>query len=299
MKSKTIKAVLNKKFNDFLTSIPDEELRKEIKNGSIITGGAIPSMLLQEPVNDYDVYFTTHDLALRVAQYYVKLFNETKSPAIPLYVENKDNRVKIIAKSAGIISENDQGTYQYFETIAEAQNYKIAEYVDTVMGLEKPADVDTKPAYRPVFMSCNAITLSDKMQLVIRFTGEPDEIHKNYDFVHCTNYWTSKNNHLELRKEALEAILTKELLYTGSLYPVCSVIRTRKFLHRGWTINAGQYLKMCMQISQLDLTDFNILSEQLVGVDTAYFCELLDKLQINNPEKVNYIYLMEIIDRLF
>ena len=200
-----------------------------------------------------------------------------------------------------IIKENN---YDYINYILETEIntnlvYKIAEYVDTVMGLEKPADVDTKPAYRPVFMSCNAITLSDKMQLVIRFTGEPDEIHKNYDFVHCTNYWTSKNNHLELRKEALEAILTKELLYTGSLYPVCSVIRTRKFLHRGWTINAGQYLKMCMQISQLDLTDFNILSEQLVGVDTAYFCELLDKLQINNPEKVNYTYLMEIIDRLF
>jgi hypothetical protein len=63
-----------------------------------------------------------------------------------------------------------------------------------------------------------------------------------------------------LRAEALESILTKELRYVGSRYPLCSVIRTRKFLARGWTINAGQYVKMCFQISQLDLL---ILAGQL------------------------------------
>src|SRR3546814_1364029 len=49
------------------------------------------------------------------------------------------------------------------------------------------------PTYRPVFMSTNAITLSDKIQIVLRFYGEADAIHENYDFVHCTNYWTSKD----------------------------------------------------------------------------------------------------------
>src|SRR3546814_2013322 len=50
------------------------------------------------------------------------------------------------------------------------------------------------PTYRPVFVSTNAITLSDKIQIVLRFYGEADAIHENYDFVHCTNYWTSKEN---------------------------------------------------------------------------------------------------------
>ena len=52
---------------------------------------------------------------------------------------------------------------------------------------------------------------------------EPDQLHENYDFVHCTNYWTSWNNELVLRKEALEALLARELRYVGSKYPLCSI----------------------------------------------------------------------------
>ena len=156
-----------------------------------------------------------------------------------------------------------------------------------------------KAKFRPVFMSTNAITLSHKVQLVLRFYGEPDEIHKNYDFVHCTNYWTSWDNKLTLRQEALESLMTKELHYVGSKYPVCSVIRLRKFIARQWTVNAGQILKMLMQINELDLTSHNVLRDQLTGVDSAYFCELLGKLKEKDPDKINTAYLVEIIDRLF
>src|SRR5690606_18878685 len=121
----------------------------------------------------------------------------------------------------------------------------------------------TKPKYRPVFLSSNAITLSNKLQLILRFYGEPDEIHKNYDFVHCTSYYDHKDKQLTLRPEALEAILTKELRYVGSLYPLCSIIRLRKFIARGWTINAGQILKMALQLSKMDLTKPEILQDQL------------------------------------
>jgi hypothetical protein len=62
------------------------------------------------------------------------------------------------------------------------------------------------PTFRPVFMSTNAITLSDKIQIVLRFYGEADTIHENYDFVHCTNYWTSKAGELVLRQPALESL---------------------------------------------------------------------------------------------
>ena len=156
-----------------------------------------------------------------------------------------------------------------------------------------------KPSFRPVFLSTNAITLSDRVQIVLRFFGEPDAIHENYDFVHCTNYWTSWDNNLVLRQKALEALLARELVYIGSKYPVCSVIRLRKFIKRGWTINAGQILKAVMQISALDLTNIEVLQDQLTGVDCAYFCEVIAKLKESDPTKVNAAYLIEIIDRMF
>src|SRR3546814_3043827 len=76
-------------------------------------------------------------------------------------------------------------------------------------------------------------------------------------------------------------------------YPVCSVIRLRKFIRRGWVINAGQILKMMMQVSELDLTNPAVLQDQLTGVDSAYFIELMSKVKENDPEKVNAAYLVE------
>src|SRR3546814_19222919 len=60
-------------------------------------------------------------------------------------------------------------------------------------------------------MSTKAITLSDKIQIVLRFYGEADAIHENYDFVHCTTYWTSTDANLTRRQPALERLLCKEL----------------------------------------------------------------------------------------
>ncbi len=314
MKIKTIQKVLQKKFDDWLASITDESLQKQVKQNSIITGGSIASMLLREEVNDFDIYFRNKETAVAVALYYVAQFNPRNKAgiAVPIYVEHSTERVQIVVKSAGIASE--QGTtkpYEYFEgsTDGSAQAYvgevmtDSASIEDRYESTEQAAlatgDEPEKPKFRPVFMSTNAITLSHKVQLVLRFYGEPDEIHKNYDFVHCTNYWTSWDSKLTLRQEALESILTKELRYVGSKYPVCSIIRLRKFIARQWTVNAGQILKMIMQVNELNLKDFDVLRDQLTGVDCAYFCELLHKVHEKDPDKINTAYLVEIIDRMF
>lgn len=162
---------------------------------------------------------------------------------------------------------------------------------------------EQKPRYRPVFMTSNAITLSDKIQLVIRFYGSPEEIHSTYDFVHCTCYWVSGTGELVLPNEALQAILAKELVYKGSKYPIASVIRTRKFIQRGWVINAGQYLKMCMQVSELDLKDPVVLEDQLVDVDFAYFQQIIDYLRERKERdkgfEITAAYITEIVDSIF
>ena len=103
-----------------------------------------------------------------------------------------------------------------------------------------------------------------------------------------------------MRLDSLEALMSRTLVYLGSLYPVCSVFRARKFIERGWKINAGQYLKMILQCSDLDLSDYKILEEQLTGVDAAYFSDLLAKARNKeNPERVDKNYLVEIINRMF
>ena len=172
---------------------------------------------------------------------------------------------------------------------------------DITSELENPTEDETdKPRYRPVFLSTNAITLSDKIQIILRFYGSPEELHENYDFVHCMNYWESSDkDKLILNPASLESLLSKELRYVGSKYPLCSVIRTRKFINRGWKINAGQYLKMCIQISELDLLNPSVLEDQLTGVDIAYFHDVISQVKEKNPDQIDSSYLIEVINRMF
>ncbi|MDX3926780.1 MAG: hypothetical protein QHC90_13375 [Shinella sp.] len=312
MKAKTIKKIIKAKVDDWLSSIEDETVRELASKNTVVTGGCIASMLLKEPVNDFDLYFTNKETTVAVAKYYVNRFHSKNKAGIevPIYVDHDTDRVRIVVKSAGVASE--EGTekpYEYFEGRPDGE---AGEYVSDVLGdagdieeaLENTTDAalavdDGKPKYRPVFLSTNAITLSHKVQIVLRFYGSADTIHENYDYVHCTNYWTSKDDELVLRQPALESLLARELRYVGSKYPICSVIRLRKFIKRGWTVNAGQILKMMLQISELNLKDHAVLQDQLTGVDAAYFVQLVSKVKENDPEKVNSAYLVEIIDRMF
>jgi hypothetical protein len=313
MKAKTIKAILRKKVDEWLASIEDVDVREMAAKNTIITGGCIASMLLREPVNDFDVYMRTRSACRALVGYYIKRFEPKTSKGIPCKIDiwEQDDRIRIVIKSSGVASEDGtERPYEYFEgrPDGEAGAYigdvmsDPGEIEDTYEATEQAALAtvdDDKPRYRPVFMSTNAITLSHKVQIVNRFFGEPDELHENYDFVHCTNYYTSWNNELVLRPAALEALLTRELRYVGSRYPVCSLIRVRKFTSRGWSINAGQILKMVMQVNALDLKDVSVLQDQLTGVDAAYFMQVIAALKDKHPEKVDYAYLIEIIDRMF
>lgn len=310
MKKKTIQHVINKKFDDWLSSITDDKVKKLVEANSIVTGGCIASMLLKESVNDFDVYFTNKETVKAVAEYYVSQWNTSNGGdgyVLDGAVINERNeksqggvalnmtpeRIKIIFESTGVAKENDA-----IDDTAELEEWP-----------EGKAEVpdESKPKFRPIYLSCNAITLSHKIQIVIRFYGDPDDIHQHYDYVHCTNYWLSKTREVTLKQPALESLLARELRYIGSKYPLASVIRTRKFIKRGWTINAGQYLKMAFQISALNLTNISVLEDQLTGVDVVYFNHLINALQAHADKQkeqgkefnLEYSYLATIIDKIF
>lgn len=330
LQSKTIKSIMSRKLAHWAQSIEDEEVRNLVKSNTIITGGVFVSMLLGEPVNDFDVYFRTPQVAAKVAQYYIDRVAAAKGAHKDRTMElqywtswgkwepvgqrqiTDNQRIRIMIKSSGVAGE--RAHTDDFAGSGEDQTLADVGANGDVMGGVLPQAAEdasdetegeevAKPPYRPVYLSSNAITLANGVQLVIRFAGEPEEIHKNYDFVHCTCYWTSWDRKLVLPPEALECILSKRLHYMGSLYPICSMIRTRKFIQRGWRINAGQYLKMAMQISKLNLEDIRVLEEQLTGVDSAFFAQLIHMMQEEQAKdpalRLDSTYVSELIDRIF
>lgn len=279
-----IKRRLHKKITAWIKSIDDENLRKRAKKDTIVTGGSIASMFLGERVNDFDVYFRTIDTAKAMAEYYLKkmegvVAGEVKIETLENIKGEEEERVVIFIPSNGIADQRDTGEDDDVAPVFE---------------------VEEKGEYRPVFLSENAVTLSDSVQLVTRFYGEPDEIHNNYDFIHACNYYDYSSDDLVTKAEALECLLARKLHYVGSLYPIASLFRIRKFMSRGWRINAGDLLKIAWQISEIDLTDPVILREQLTGVDQAYFEYVIEALEGGlSAEKITSSYVGEVIDRIF
>lgn len=306
MNKKHMNAQLCRVFDDFINSITDEKVKALVNEGTIITGGALVSLLQNETPHDYDMYFKDFKTCYEVAKYFVNKFNSNTSSnkaEIKIKLGNewisfdaalqnldKEPRIKVFISSNGVAGECEDEEADDMQTNIEPNT-------------DIESEIKEEPKYKPKFLTSNAISLSGKIQLVIRFYGEPDKLHENYDFVHCTNYWTSWERKVTLKQEAIEAIINKELLYVGSKYPLCSIIRTRKFINRGWTINAGQYLKMCMQLNELNLKDIQVLEDQLVGVDSAYFSMLINALQKKKESEpgfeVNNSYVASIIDKIF
>src|SRR3569833_1857450 len=235
MKAKTIRKTVRAKIDDWLESIDDPTVREIAARNSIVTGGCIASMLLKEEVNDFDIYLRTREACIANARYYIGKFTTRSATGINVNIkidERQQDRVAIVVQSAGVASkEGTEIPYQYFEGRPdhEAEAYVSAiiddpaDIEETYEKVESEALKDDDKKYRPVFLSTNAITLSRKVQIITRFYGEPEAIHANYDFVHCTNYWKSWDAELVIQKEALESLLSKELRYVGSKYPLCSL----------------------------------------------------------------------------
>lgn len=299
---------LDEKISDWILSITDDEVSAACREDTIVTGGSIASMLLGEKVNDFDIYFKTKKTTKLVAEYYCKVFNElnklnvdeavkkyapyVKEETIKNCKGEEEDRIVIHIQSDGVVGEA-QESYKYFESRPASETES---FVESLCGVKNE---NAKIKYRPVFMSGNAITLSDDIQLVTRFYGDPEKIHSNYDFIHAMNYFEYKGSHLVLHPEALESLLSRTLIYRGSLYPIASLFRTKKFLERGWRISAGEQLKIAWQISELDLTKYENIREQLTGVDQAYLYQLIQALKDVTSDKINSSYVGAIIDKIF
>ena len=280
-------------------------------------------MLLGEKPNDYDLYFKSLSGAKVLSTYYAKQFNErVKLPSnnnykISIKEEVRDNirgekeqRLICWMQSAGVARE-EQSRYEYFEAAPEeleddfidSLTDKVNEKPDeTIADLTKQIKEQNKKPYQAKFFTDNAISLSNQIQIIIRFHGTIDEIHKNFDFVHCMTAYDYLNNNLYIADGCLESLLSKALIYKGSLYPISSIFRIRKFLNRGWRITAGQILKILWQVSEINLNNLEVLREQLLGVDAAYMYELVDalkRIEDSNRTIVDSTYLAKLIDRIF
>jgi len=303
--NKTIKKVIERKLEDWTSTFdmtdPEQRAVKTlIQRDAIVSGGCIASMAMGDPIHDFDVYFRTKETALAVAHWYTKRFRKenghseeyikVREEKITNINGEEEDRICIVVKSNGVETANDH-------LVSEEENFENDPSGDVVPKVDE--EEDEKAKYRPIFLSSNAISLSQKIQLIIRFFGDPKEIHKNYDYIHAMCYYDWHKNELSMPEKAIRSMQSKTLYYAGSLYPICSLFRMRKFINRGWKISAGEIFKMAFQISRINLSDPAVLRDQLTGCDAAYFHYLIAAIEKLEPDQYNQMYIFEIIERIF
>jgi hypothetical protein len=315
MKTKTIEHLCRRAMEGWVASLP-AELQEPAQDDLILTGGSIASLFLGEPVNDWDVYFRTRATAKLVAEHYVGQFVASPPPTLegnPLLkqvqVVERGERVAVMVQSAGILTEHSgQGSYHYFEALTDASPEQAEQYLQVILGgVDGRSSYAKDKDYWPVAITGNAITLARQnrqaasVQLILRFTGDPAQIHKNFDWRHATNYWTFRDG-LRTNSEALECLLSRELRYVGSQYPLAALLRSFKFVGRGFTRpHAGHLLVLSLQLARLDWDDPRVWEEQLMGVDFAYFREIIERIRAllkegKGMQEIIATYLAQIVE---
>lgn len=94
----------------------------------------------------------------------------------------------------------------------------------------------------------NAISFDGKVQVIKKYWGDPVNMFHSFDFQHLHGYYNYDSDELIIPDYVYRLIANKELIYTGSEFPVNSLLRIRKYLKRGWNIHSHSMLKIVFDI---------------------------------------------------
>ena len=274
MKFNSIRKILKKRVAQWLATITDDETRRILSNNIIVSGGAITSLLMDNEINDVDIYLASSEAVEAALRYYVP----------------EDLQI-VVTDFQNIAGDTEQ---RYFVQAREDDDERLVRRERAHIH----ASVwryNTKEKFAVKGITNNALTLNGKIQLIFRFYGSPDQIHKNFDFDHAKGYYTFDDNTLHIGTHVMSAVLQKSLVYKHSLYPLCSLLRTRKFLARGWSINLPNMLRIITDVKALDFNNMYLMRDQLLGVDVAYIAWMLENLN----EAQSWAQFIEDLDRAF
>lgn len=93
----------------------------------------------------------------------------------------------------------------------------------------------------------NSINFKDKIQIITKFYGTPEEVVSKFDWAHIKSYYKYPDT-LVINDNVYKLIVEKELIYTGSDYPMSSIMRLKKYIKKGWTVSNTTILHICLDL---------------------------------------------------
>jgi len=129
-----------------------------------------------------------------------------------------------------------------------------------------------KPEIRKIYETETAITfeVEDLIVQVIVMDGiidQPEKIIESFDFTISQGCYDFKIDEFIFKENFLKDLAQKKLVYTGSEYPIATLLRMKKFIKRGFDISGINCIKIGLDIERLNIKTIRGLREQLLGVD--------------------------------
>jgi hypothetical protein len=239
-----VSALCSGKLNSLQGILTDYD--RDILCSSFIAGGAITSIAKEKNPKDYDLFFTNEESISKTIRTLVRYANvelDFKVEADPINPNLK----------RGVLHSTT--------------SMRVEEVIDSLNLWLKERDNN-----RISYVSKNAITLKNGLQIIFRFIGEPKEVFTTFDYEHCKIYWRPSPLGFSLGKvhfegKSLESITKNELIYTNnSRFVLSALSRLNKFVKRGWGITTSSLLALAVSAGKIDWSDSKILEEELLGI---------------------------------
>lgn len=112
-------------------------------------------------------------------------------------------------------------------------------------------------------------------QVILAFTGTPDEVFRYFDFSVCMGAYVPKLNEFVVNDQFLVDIVSKSMHFNiGTEYPIASMLRLLKYQKKGYSVSGIEIIKMALAINNLKIQTYSDLKKQLQGIDTQFLSEL-------------------------
>lgn len=179
--------------------------------------------------------------------------------------------------------------------------------------LRKLVDESTNENDKLLFVSDNAVTYRYAgvvIQIIHKFLQilggssnsvfTPEEVLETFDFTCCMGCYDLKSHEFILHKDFLIDNVSRSLVYNSEnpRYPICAMYRVLKYQKKGYTISAGELVKLSLCICNLKMESYQDLKDQLLGIDTQIFMEITEDLieKHGKDAKIDYGVVMNIIN---
>lgn len=112
----------------------------------------------------------------------------------------------------------------------------------------------------------------------VGYFDEPMKVYEHYDYTICMGGFDFANDLFFFHQDFLKHLAQRRLVFNHKTdFPISSLLRSTKYLSRGYFISGVELLKIGMTIQATKITNYKELRRQMMGIDTAFLKALTDE----------------------